>query len=165
MFIIFDDDRPSDSPFVERVWRCHSEGSGHFLAVASSHWEMVVTRLQGEIAITIHGPEMRAREVFCPPEGEWYAIRFKPGTYMPKLPVAHIMNGQDVDLPQLSSRSFGLEGSAWEYPSFDNAEVFVARLAKAGIIERDPAVGRRCKAIGMRFRCDRRNAISFRRPA
>jgi hypothetical protein len=43
LFIIFDD-RPSDSPFVERVWRCHSERAGRFLSVASSHWEMVVTR-------------------------------------------------------------------------------------------------------------------------
>jgi AraC-like DNA-binding protein len=25
--LIFDDDRPSDSPFIERVWRCHSEGA------------------------------------------------------------------------------------------------------------------------------------------
>jgi hypothetical protein len=28
MFLIFDD-RPSDSPFVERVWRCHSERAGN----------------------------------------------------------------------------------------------------------------------------------------
>ena len=30
MFIIFED-RLSDSPFVERVWRCHSERAGTFL--------------------------------------------------------------------------------------------------------------------------------------
>jgi hypothetical protein len=98
---------------------------------------MVVTRVQGEIAITIHGPEMRAREVFCPPEGEWYAIRFKPGTYMPKLPVAHIMNGQDVDLPQLSSRSFGLEGSAWEYP-IERAR-YATNLLRRGVSITDTA--------------------------
>jgi hypothetical protein len=42
MFIVFDDNRPSDSPFIERVWRCHSEGAGMFVSVATSHWDLVV---------------------------------------------------------------------------------------------------------------------------
>ena len=29
---------------------------------------MVVTRLNGETTCTIHGPETRARQVYCPPE-------------------------------------------------------------------------------------------------
>jgi AraC-like DNA-binding protein len=33
--IIFDENRPSDSPFVERVWRCHSEGAAPFLRYAT----------------------------------------------------------------------------------------------------------------------------------
>ena len=96
MFIIFDEDRPSDSPFVERIWRCHSEGGGTFLAVASSHWEIVVTRLKGDTTVTLRGPETKAREVHCPPDGEWFAIRFKAGTFMPQLPVARLLDGQDV---------------------------------------------------------------------
>jgi AraC-like DNA-binding protein len=140
LFIIFDAERPSDSPFVERVWRCHSERSGMFLAVASSHWEMVVTRLNGTTMVTLHGPETKAREVFCPADGEWFAIRFKAGTFMPQLPVAQLLNGQDVNLPGISGKSFRLNGSKWELPDFDNAETFVARLARAGIIARDPAV-------------------------
>ena len=47
MFIVFDAERPSDSPYIERIWRCHSERAGTFLSVASSHWELVVTRLDG----------------------------------------------------------------------------------------------------------------------
>jgi hypothetical protein len=35
MFILFDD-RPSDSPFIERVWRCHSERGGLFYSIAAS---------------------------------------------------------------------------------------------------------------------------------
>src|SRR5258708_13469384 len=55
--IIFDEDRPSDSPFVERVWRCHSEGAAPFLSIAASHCELVVSRLQGKVTMTIRGPE------------------------------------------------------------------------------------------------------------
>jgi AraC-like DNA-binding protein len=140
VFIIFDADRPSDSPFVERVWRCHSEGSGDFLSVASSHWEMVVTKLGGATTLTLRGPETKAREVHCPANGEWLGVRFKAGTFMPQLPVGNLLDGRDVTLPQASSRSFVLDGARWEYPSFENAEVFVARLLKAGVIARDNAV-------------------------
>jgi AraC-like DNA-binding protein len=140
MFIHFDADRASDSPFVERVWRCHSERGGPFLAVASSHWELVVTRLEGATSVTLHGPETRAREVHCPANGEWFAIRFKAGTFMPRLPVVSLLNGRDVDLPSAFRGRFRLEGHAWEIPDFGNAETFVARLAHRGIIARDPAV-------------------------
>ncbi len=140
MFIRFDADRPSDSPFIERVWHCHSEGGGPFLAVASSHWELVVTRLQGQVTVTLHGPETRAREVYCPPDGEWFAIRFKAGTFMPALPVAKLMDGNDVNLPGAFRGRFRLDGSAWEMPSYHNAETFVSRLARRGIIQHDAGV-------------------------
>jgi hypothetical protein len=42
---IFDEDRPSDSPFVERIWRAHSEGASPFLSIAENRSELVVTRL------------------------------------------------------------------------------------------------------------------------
>ncbi len=48
--IIFDEDRPSDSPFVERVWRCHSEGAAPFLSIAASRCELVVSRFGGCVA-------------------------------------------------------------------------------------------------------------------
>jgi AraC-like DNA-binding protein len=139
-FIIFDETRISDSPCIEQVWRCHSEGSGPFLAVASSHWELVISNVRGATSITLHGGELQAREVYCPPDGEWYAIRFRPGTYMPRFPAGKMMNGNDLDLPLASRRRFLLDGRKWEIPSFDNAEVFVARLVKAGMLARDPVV-------------------------
>jgi len=58
--IIFDEDRPSDSPFVERIWRCHSEGAAPFLSIAASRCELVVSRLQGKVTMTVRGPETRA---------------------------------------------------------------------------------------------------------
>jgi len=45
-----------------------------------------------------------------------------------------------VTLPDATSRSFWLNGSAWQYPDFENAEAFVKRLAKAGVISRDSTV-------------------------
>jgi AraC-like DNA-binding protein len=140
MLIHFDADRPSDSPFIERVWTCHSESGGPFLAVASTHWEFVVSRVAGETLFTLHGPETQPREVHCPADGEWFAIRFKAGTFMPGLPVSRLIDGNDVHLPPAFRNRFRLDGSAFEIPDFDNAEVFVDKLVRRGLLVRDAGV-------------------------
>jgi AraC-like DNA-binding protein len=136
MFLIFDD-RPSDSPLVERVWRCHSERAGTFLSIAASHWEMVVTRHNGKTTLTVRGPETNAATLDCPAEGEWLGIRFKLGTFMPHLLARDLLDRRDVTLPEATGRSFWLTGSAWEYPDFENAEEFVNRLVHDGLIAVD----------------------------
>lgn len=138
-FIVFED-RPSDSPVVERVWRSHSERAGTFHSMAATHWEMVVTRCAGRSFLTVRGPETRATTAECPAGGEWLSIRFKLGTFMPLLPPGDLRDRRDVTLPDASGRSFWLNGSAWEYPGFENAETFVKRLVKAGLIVADPSV-------------------------
>jgi AraC-like DNA-binding protein len=136
MFLIFDG-RPSDSRFVERIWRCHSERAGTFLSVAASHWEMVVTRHKGKTTLTVRGPETKAATLDCPAEGEWLGIRFKLGTFMPQLPARSLLDRRDVILPEATDQSFWLNGSAWEYPDFENAETFVNRLVHDGLIAVD----------------------------
>jgi AraC-like DNA-binding protein len=136
MFLSFDD-RPSGSPFVERIWRCRSERAGTFLSIAASHWEMVVTRHAGKTTLTVRGPETKAAALDCPAEGEWLGIRFKLGTFMPHLPARNLLDRRDVTLPEATGQSFWLNGSAWEYPDFENAETFVNRLVHDGLIAVD----------------------------
>jgi AraC-like DNA-binding protein len=138
-FIVFED-RPSDSTFVEKIWRCHSERGGAFLSVAASHFEMAVTRHKGKVFLTLRGPETKATSIDCPSEGEWLGIRFKLGTFMPPFLPGSLRDQKDVTLPDATSRSFWLNSSAWQYPDFDNAETFIKRLVKAGLLLRDPAV-------------------------
>jgi hypothetical protein len=137
---LFFENRLSDSPFVERVWRCHSERTGRFLSVAASHFEMAVTRYRGKTFLTLRGPETKATTLDCPAEGEWLGIRFKIGTFMPQLLPGSLRDQRDVTLPEATSRSFWLNGSAWEYPDFENAETFIKRLVKTGVIARDSTV-------------------------
>jgi hypothetical protein len=138
--IHFDNDRYSDSPFIERVWSSYSERAGPFLSVASSHWEIVISRLQGQSIVTVRGPETLPTQVQCPADGEWVAIRFKAGTFMPRFPVCQLVNNFGINFPQVSKRYFLLEGARWELPTFDNAESFVGQLVNKGLISRDPEV-------------------------
>jgi AraC-like DNA-binding protein len=139
MFIIFED-RLSDSPFIERIWRCRSTRAGRFHSVAANHFEMAVTRHRGKTFMTLRGPETRATSLDCPADGEWLGIRFRLGTFMRAFMPGELRDRQDVTLPDASSRSFWLNGSAWEYPDFENADTFVKRLVQKGLVTQDPAV-------------------------
>lgn len=144
-------ERLSDSPFVERVWRSHSERGGSFLSMAQCHFEMAVTRHRGRTFITLRGPETAATPAECPAEGEWLGIRFALGTFMPGLTPGELRDRKDATLPAASGRSFWLDGSAWEFPTFENADAFVARLARKGLIARDFVVDAMLKGHGNRL--------------
>ena len=133
------EDRASDHPFVERVWRCHTDRGDMFLSVAANCFEMILTRLGGRSLLTLQGPETAATTVDCPAEGQWIGIRFKPGIFMPRFLPGSLRDHNNVTLPPAAGQSFWLNGSALEYPSFDNAESLVKRLAKSAILSRDPS--------------------------
>jgi AraC-like DNA-binding protein len=133
------EERPSDTPFVERIWRAHSQRAGSFISVAASHWEMVVTRQHGQTILTVRGPETKATPLQCSADGEWLGIRFKLGTVMPHLPASHLVDG-GVNLPDAGSRSFWLHRSAWQFPDFDTADTFVERLVRDELLIREPVV-------------------------
>jgi hypothetical protein len=134
------EDRPSDSPFIERIWTSRSERAGEFLSVAQGHFEMVVTRYRGEAFLTMRGPETRVSLANCPADAEWVALRFKLGTFFPKLLPGRLKDRQDVTLAAAGTRSFWLDGSAWEYPTYDNLDTFASRLVRKGLIGRDTAI-------------------------
>jgi hypothetical protein len=139
MFLRFAD-RPSDSPYIERVWRGYSDGGGPFVSVAACHLELVVTRLADFTMVTMRGPETRATTIDCPPDGQWTAIRFRLGVHMPSLPTGLLLDHRDVDLPVSADERFELHGSRWPLPDLENAERFVDQLARRGVIARDQVV-------------------------
>ena len=49
------EERPSDSPLVQAIWRTQSERSGSFISAAAAHWEMVLMRYRGKATFTVRG--------------------------------------------------------------------------------------------------------------
>jgi hypothetical protein len=135
------EERASDSSFVQMIWRAQSERAGSFISLAASHWEMVVTRYQGKTTFTVRGPETKATPLHYQWRGvEWIGIRFKVGTFLPDLPPRKLLDRTDVNLPQATRTSFWFQGSAWEFPAFDNADTLVEHLVREGLLVRDPVV-------------------------
>jgi len=148
------DHRESHSPHVERIWRSRSRQGGFFLSMAESSIEFVFTRLPEFSAVTLRGPVSKGVLVECPPNGEWLAVRFRLGTYLPQIATATLIDHQNIHLPMLPDGRFWFSGQAWEIPSYDNAENFVARLARAGVIARshatDAAIEGDCGRMSLR---------------
>jgi hypothetical protein len=138
MKLIFEE-RPSDSPFIETVWRTQSEGPGAFTSVAVSNLEMVLMRQRGVTTFTLRGPETIATPASIPEDAEFFGITFKLGTFMLPMPVSKLVNAP-VNLPDATSKSFWLNGSAWQFPDYNNADTFVDRLVREGLLVRDEVV-------------------------
>jgi AraC-like DNA-binding protein len=135
------DERPSDSPFVERIWRSQSEQSAvPFISMAEVHCGLVITKYEDKTFLTVRGPETRATPAFSRAGAEFIGITFKPGVFLPNLPAQMIMDRRDVTLPDAESKSFWLNGFAWQYPDYENADTFVNCLARAGLLTYDPIV-------------------------
>jgi AraC-like DNA-binding protein len=145
--------RSSRSRLVAQTWEARSEPEESFISVAATHWEMVVTRQRGAARLTVRGPETRATAMPIPQDAEFFGIEFSAGTFMPDLPPGRLVD-RTLTLPQVSDRSFWLDGSAWELPGADNGDVFVDRLARAGLLVHDPIVAEALhgKVVGFSIR-------------
>ena len=138
MAIIFED-RPSDSPFVERIWRSRCEVPGPFLSMALNRWQLVAWTVQGKTSFTVRGPETHATIAQCPEHEEFVGVLLPPGVFMPLFRPAGMVD-RAITLPEATSHSFWLDGSAWQYPGYEQVDVFVDRLVRAGLLEREPTV-------------------------
>lgn len=131
--------RLSDSPYIEMIWRGRVEHDYSPVCPADVRWNLLFAKRNGRIQVTAEG----ATTQFVPKnqsEGsEFLVIKFKLGTFMPYLPARNLLNG-DAILPKAASKSFWLNGAAWQYPDFDNAEAFVARLVRDDVLVHDPVV-------------------------
>jgi hypothetical protein len=137
---IFDlEERRPGSPIVAKVWRARSEPVARFTSIASTDWKLVVTKQRGCTSVTVRGPESRATVMPVPPDAEFVGVDFRAGTAMADLPFHRLVDGV-VTLPQAGTRSFWLNGSAWEIPTFGNMDVFLARLLRSGRVVRDPVL-------------------------
>ena len=134
------EDRPSDSPFVESIWRSRSDDGGPFISMAESQTSLVVTIFKGRKFITLRGPATKAMPAYNPQDAEFVGIQFKPGVFIPDFPTISLAEGHDLNFPEAAADSFWLKGSAWKYPDFESADTFVDRLIHEDLLVVDPVV-------------------------
>ena len=135
------EEKPSDSPFIDRIWRAQGERAGTFISQSKVNSEIVLTRYKGKTILTVRGPETKATFLDYQSIGaEFIGITFKLGAFMPHLPPNKLRDWRNVDLPEANSQSFWLHGSAWQFPNYENVDTFIARLVRENLLVTDPVV-------------------------
>lgn len=139
MSLVFDE-RPSDSPLIEKIWHTRSEAAGMFTSTAEAYSEIVVSKYRDRTTLTVRGPETVATPAEVPEDAEFFGIVFKLGTFMPNLPAKMLLNRKDITLPEATRNSFWFNGMTWQFPNFNNTEIFVDRLVRDGLLVHDSLV-------------------------
>jgi len=117
----------------------HTEGRGLTIRPAECHWHMVLVRYGGVTHLRLSGPWTSAGELPYIEGVELLWIKLKLGTFMPHLPTGSLLDTEMV-LPSSGSQSFWLKGAAWQFPNFENADTFVAKLVREELLTADPVV-------------------------
>ena len=137
--IINFEERTSDSPFVDAIWRGQTQSAGYRIAPAGGCWAMLVERQGRKAQLSVVGPMKKALPIYYAEDVEFLVIKFKPGTFMPHLPARNFLDAV-VNLPEAADKSFWLNGSAWQFPDYENAETFVDGLVSHSLLVREPVV-------------------------
>ncbi|MBA2680203.1 MAG: helix-turn-helix transcriptional regulator [Ktedonobacteraceae bacterium] len=133
------EERLSESPFVETITRGWTQCDSSTIRPAESSLHLVIVRYQGHAQALVVGA--------CPTSGmisylegaELLWIKFRLGTFLPAIPTRTLLD-KETPLLEAASHSFWLNGSAWQFPDFENADTFVDQLVRNGVIHRDEIV-------------------------
>ncbi|GAA4971897.1 hypothetical protein HD597_007177 [Nonomuraea thailandensis] len=131
--------RPSDSPYVERVWRSRSDDVARMTSIAAATWDLVFWEHRGQVSAAVQGPETKASPAPVPEHATFFGISFAVGASMPHVPMERLVDG-NLEIPGATRTSFHLKGSSWRLPGYDDVEWFVRRLVREEILVLDPVV-------------------------
>jgi hypothetical protein len=138
MSIIFEE-RASESPYIETIMHGWTTGAGSTIRPAESHWHMVFLKLNGQVQPLIVGALPTSGVVSYGEGAELLWIKFKLGSWLPHLPIQDFVNAE-TPLPTASGQSFWLKGATWQFPDYDNVEIFVKRLVQEELLVCDPVI-------------------------
>ncbi|MBA2677191.1 MAG: AraC family transcriptional regulator [Ktedonobacteraceae bacterium] len=131
--------RLTDSPFVAMIWHGRAENDATPQCPADVHWYLRFLRREGKMSLMTHGPTTKATAVSYNKDDEFLGVRFQPGLFMPHLPLNTFVN-KAIDLSEVMGKTFWLQGSTWEVPTYENVDIFIDRLLHAGLLVYDPTI-------------------------
>jgi AraC-like DNA-binding protein len=138
--IVIPEERLVESPYIEWVAHGYTAADGHEMRPAEYNWHLIFTRQSGILRILVVGALEAARPLSYTADAESLWIRFKVGTFMPYLPAPSTLN-REIALPEGSGDNFWLNDKVWQIPTFENADIFVEQLVRAGALTYDPLIG------------------------
>lgn len=133
------DARSSSSPYVDSIARVQATASGATICRANGRWQLVARRRGHHHDLIISGPITKAVLAPYTEDTEYVFVTFKPGAFIPCLPVRDFVD-LEVDLPEGGHHRFWLHGSARELFDYDNVDTFIEHLVREDILQWDTVV-------------------------
>ena len=131
--------RPSDSPWIERVWRSRSTDTAVMTSVARIHWDLVFWTSRDGMQAGVQGPESRASLAPVPTDAEFVGIRMALGVTLADLRVPSVVD-RFIGLPA-SERTVRLNDRRFRVPGYDEAEDFIDALINDQVLVTVPSQG------------------------
>jgi AraC-like DNA-binding protein len=133
------EERSSDLPFVEAIWRTEDTADGTYLAAADGAWDMIFTKEAGHTTVLLSGPSSKAIPVPYKVGNRNFGVRFRPGAFMAQVSAENMLNVTSP-LPTSSSRSFWFQGESHELPTYDNVDTYLQKLVQKRLLNHDNVV-------------------------
>ena len=130
-----------DQPLVQRMWWSRCEGTTVFAsAVKTSSMIAFARNPDGATTVHLRGPEKSSAAMMCEAGWQFFGVDLRIGAFLPQFPPAGLVDRQDALLPTLPGDRIVLDNREWEMPTAQNVDVFVSRLARAGLLILDPLI-------------------------
>src|SRR6185312_11883804 len=129
--------RQVDSPHLESISSIRFTAAGQTLMRPDGCWDIAILRRGESLQVLRTGLTTRSVTYQHDAGDEILVISFKPSSFMSLMP-GERMRDEGVLLEKFGSRNFWIGTDVREIPTFENADVFVERLAREGIIESNP---------------------------
>lgn len=95
---------------------------------------------EGVTSVHLRGPEVSSAVVACEAGWEFFGVDLQLGAHLPPYPPSALADRRDALLPTPSGGRIVLDNREWEMPTVQNVDVFVSRLARAGLLVLDPLI-------------------------
>ncbi|TDD05245.1 AraC family transcriptional regulator [Nonomuraea deserti] len=153
----------SELQLVQRVWSASCAATTGFSSAAKASSMIAFARGHDGLTVHVRGPETRGTSLTCLEGWEFFGVELRLGAYLPLYPPSGLIDLRDALLPILPGGRILLDNRDWEIPTEQNIDVFVNRLARAGLLFFDPLVDEIRHGERPRGMSERIAQIRFRR--
>ncbi|HJP81277.1 MAG TPA: helix-turn-helix domain-containing protein [Candidatus Saccharimonadales bacterium] len=132
--------RDSPHSFIGTVWRTQNVEDGIYLATPDGSWDLIVLiQKDGSKSMMVTGQATKPMNVPYQAGTSSVVISFAPGVYLPSLPGDSLVDSF-IMLENSDTDHFLIDGYGFAFPTFENAETLVERMAAIGLLAIDSVV-------------------------
>jgi AraC-like DNA-binding protein len=126
-------ERTSNSEFVASVWSCSTSAATTRTILADPCISIALVSKGDNMQVVLRGPETKPSREHLASDYACLTIRLQPGVLLRGFPAQRLI-GSSFALSVNAARQFRLEGTRFQFPDFDNAELLIDQLHKLGYL-------------------------------